>query len=429
MSGAKWGMEWGYARGSICGRSPAPQLATLKRAGRRPSALPTRNIGFPCYSRDCEKTDLKSQIKLGRVFGIQIGLHYSWFLIALLIVLSLSSQFHATNPEWGDGVILVMAVATAILFFVSLLLHELAHSLVATSNNLPVKEITLFALGGVSQIEKNPESAKLEFWMAFVGPLTSAVIGGICLLAATVLGGAAHNPGMAMLLWLGYINLSLAAFNLLPGYPLDGGRVLRAIIWWKTGNADRSTQLAARVGQVVALGFIVLGIVQYFTGAGIGGLWMAFIGWFLLQASRESYVQVGIAHALKDVRVADVMTHDCPTVDGWLNVQNFVDQELLHTAKRCFIVVEKGEITGLVTPHEVKQIDRARWPYVTLHEIMRPLESLRSVTPEASLTNALESMSRYDLNQLPVISNGHLDGVLSRAQVLSYLQTHAELRG
>jgi len=205
-----------------------------------------------------------------------------------------------------------LAVATAILFFVWLLLHELAHSLVATSNNLPVKEITLFALGGVSQIEKNPMSAKVEFWMAFVGPLTSAVIGVICLTLARLIGDLSSDPWMAMLLWLGYINLSLAAFNLIPGYPLDGGRVLRALIWWKTGDADRSTQSAARVGQVVAFGFIALGIVQYFGGAGIGGLWIAFIGWFLLQAARESYVQVGLAHALKGVRVADVMTRDCP---------------------------------------------------------------------------------------------------------------------
>jgi len=234
---------------------------------------------------------------------------------------------------------------------------------------------------------------------------------------------------MAMLLWLGYINLSLAAFNLIPGYPLDGGRVLRALIWWRTGDADRSTQSAARVGQVVAFGFIALGIVQYFGGAGIGGLWIAFIGWFLLQAARESYVQVGLAHALKGVRVADVMTRDCPTVDGWLNVQNLVEQELLRTGQRCFIVVDKGKITGLVTPHEIKQIDRAKWPFVTLHDIMRPLEDLQSVTPDTPLTSALESMSRYDLNQLPVVSNSHLEGVLSRAQVLSYLQTHAELRG
>ena len=183
-----------------------------------------------------------------------------------------------------------------------------------------------------------------------------------------------------------------------------------------------------RVGQVVAFGFIALGIFRFFGGAGIGGLWIAFIGWFLLQAARESYVQVGLAHALEGVRVADVMTRDCPTVDGWLNVQNFVEQELLRTGRRCFIVVDKGEITGLVTPHEIKQIDRAKWPFMTLHDIMRPLEDLRSVTPDTPLTSALESMSRYDLNQLPVVSNGHLEGVLSRADVLSYLQTHAEMQ-
>jgi len=370
---------------------------------------------------------MRSQIKLGSVFGIKIGLHYSWFLIALLIVFSLSSQFHSSNSNWGDGVILTMAIATALLFFVSLLLHELAHSLVATANKLPVKEITLFALGGVSQIEKNPTSAKIEFWMAFVGPLTSAVIGGICLTLAHLIGNPSSSPGTAMLLWLGYINLTLAGFNLLPGYPLDGGRVLRALIWWKTGNADRSTQSAARVGQLVALAFIAIGIFQFFRGAGVGGLWIAFIGWFLLQAARESYMQVGVSHALEGVRVSDVMTRDCPTVDGFTNVQNFVEHQLLRTGQRCFFVMNKGEIAGLVTPHEVKEIDRAKWPYMTMYDIMRPVEDLRAVTPDAPLQSALESMSRYDLNQLPVISNGHLEGLLTRAHVLGYLQTHAEL--
>ncbi len=371
---------------------------------------------------------MRSQIKLGRVFGIEIGLHYSWFVIALLIVFSLSSEFHAKNAQWGDGVILTLSIATAVLFFVSLLLHELAHSVVATSHGLPVKEITLFALGGVSQIEKNPTSAKLEFWMAFVGPLASAVIGGVCLLAARVVDGGSSDPWMAMLLWLGYINLTLAAFNLIPGYPLDGGRVLRAIIWWKTGDADRSTRAAAKVGQAVAFAFIAVGIFRFFGGAGVGGLWIAFIGWFLLQAARESYVQVGLAHALEGVRVADVMTRDCPTVDGWLNLQNFVEQELLRSGRRCFIVIDKGEMTGLVTPHEVKQIDRAKWPFTTLHDVMRPIGDIRSVAPDTPLAGALELMSREDLNQLPVVSNGHLEGVLSRAQVISYLQTSAELR-
>ena len=371
---------------------------------------------------------MRSQVKLGRVLGIQIGLHYSWFLIALLIVFSLSSQFHASNPGWGDRVILTMAIATAIMFFVSLLLHELAHSLVATSNGLPVKEITLFALGGVSQIEKNPTSAKLEFWMAFVGPLTSAVIGGVCVVSARLLGQPASDPWMAMLLWLGYINLSLAVFNLLPGYPLDGGRVLRAIIWWKTGQANRSTQLAAQTGQVVAFGFIALGIFEFFSGAGFGGLWIAFIGWFLLQAAKESYLQVGLTEALKDVRVADLMTPDCPTVDESMSVELLVDSEFLRTGQRCFIVAGKGVMVGLVTPHEVKQLDRAKWRSTSVHEIMRPLRDLRSVMPDAPVMRALETMGQFDLNQLPVISNRHLEGVLSRAHVLNYLQTHAELR-
>src|SRR5277367_2002757 len=225
------------------------------------SSIPQR------YSRKGDKA-LRSQIKLGKIFGIQIGLHYSWFLIALLIVYSLSSQFHASNPAWGDRVILAISIATAVLFFASLLTHELAHSLVATANQLPVKEITLFALGGVSQIEKNPVSAKVELWMAFVGPLTSAIIGGICLGIAHLIGNAKTDPWVAMLLWLGYINLSLAAFNLLPGYPLDGGRVLRALIWWKIGDADRSTQISAKVGQVIAFGFIAMGIFRFFGGAG-----------------------------------------------------------------------------------------------------------------------------------------------------------------
>lgn len=372
---------------------------------------------------------MRSQIKLGSIFGIKIGLHYSWFLIALLIVYSLSAQFHAGNPEWGDTVILALAVATAILFFVSLLLHELAHSLVATANQIPVKEITLFALGGVSQIEKNPVSAKIEFWMAFVGPLTSAVIGLICLALVRAIGNPSSDPLVAVLLWLGYINLMLAGFNLIPGYPLDGGRVLRALIWWRIGDADRSTQYAARVGQAVAFGFIALGIFQFFAGAGIGGLWIAFIGWFLLQAARESDLQVGLAHTLKGVQVADVMTQDCPTVDGSMNVQNFVEQELLRTGRRFFFVLDQGEFSGLVTAHEIKQIDKGKWPFMTLHDIMRPLKDLRSVTPDAPLISALESMSRYDLNQLPVISGSHLKGVLSRTQVLGYLQTHAELRG
>ncbi len=370
---------------------------------------------------------MRSQINLGRVFGIRIGLHYSWFIIAFLIVFSLSAQFHTSNPEWGDSVILALAGATATLFFVSLLLHELAHSVVAKSRGLPVREITLFALGGVSQIEKEPTSAKMEFWMAFVGPLTSACIGLFCLALSRLL-GTPSSPIKALVSWLGYINLALAGFNMIPGYPLDGGRILRALIWWKTGDVERSTRMASRVGQAVGLIFIGIGILQFFGGAGIGGLWIAFIGWFLLQAAGESYLQTGLKRAIEGVKVGDVMTSDCPTVNGNLNLQHFVEEQLLPTGRRCFVVLENGVIAGLVTPHEVKQVDRTRWPFTTLHDIMRPLEQMRTVTPDTPMISALEMMSSHDLNQLPVVSGGRLVGVLSRAQLLSFLRTRTELQ-
>jgi len=321
-----------------------------------------------------------------------------------------------------------MAIGTALLFFLSLLLHEMAHSLVATANGLPVKEITLFALGGVSQITKEPATAKIEFRMALAGPLTSAVIGATCLAAAHLAGGGVPSPPVTILQWLGYINCTLAIFNLIPGYPLDGGRILRAIVWWITGDANRSTRLASRSGQFVGFAFILFGMVRYFGGGGIGALWMAFIGWFLLQAARESYLRVGLAGALSGVSVANIMTRDCATADAWLNLQNFVESELLPTGRRCFVVMENGTVAGLVTPHEIKHVERAKWPYTTLRDVMRPIEDVRTVTPQTPLTEALEMMNGKDLNQLPVIADGHLEGMLSRTDLLRYLRTRLEFQ-
>ena len=228
---------------------------------------------------------MKAQIKLGRIFGVQIGLHYSWFIIALLITLSLAAQFKVSNPDWSDGLRWGLAILTAVLFFAAIVAHELSHAAVAKARGLPVRSITLFALGGVAQIEKEAADAKTEFWMGIIGPITSLVIGAVCLAVTLALGWKPpefpKNPLPAMLMWLGYINISLGIFNLVPGFPLDGGRVLRGIIWWITGDATRATRIASRIGQLIAFGFILLGLVRFFGGAGFGGLWIAFIGWFL----------------------------------------------------------------------------------------------------------------------------------------------------
>jgi Zn-dependent protease/predicted transcriptional regulator len=374
---------------------------------------------------------MRTNIKLGRVFGIQIGLHYSWFLIAFLIVLSVAGEFSAAHKDWSHGLIWSLAVVTAVLFFVSLLLHELAHSLVAQSRNLPVRSITLFALGGISQIEGNAPDARTEFSIAIAGPITSFAIGCVCLVTARWCGWTPGvnptAPVVAMLVWLGYINAGLGIFNLIPGYPLDGGRVLRAALWWKTGDADRSTRIAARIGEGVGVTFIALGVIQAFGGAGLNGLWMAFIGWFLTQAAAESYFEVKAVPFLKRLHVADVMSSDCPIVDGRLNVQRFVDQEMLRSGKRCFLVEENGRFAGLITPNEIKHVDRSEWTSTTLSSVMLPAARLRAVTPETTLKDALDVMATNDLNQLPVLADGHLRGTVSRSQVLQLFQTRADL--
>jgi len=374
---------------------------------------------------------MRSSIRLGKLFGIEIGLHYSWFLIALLITMSLGSQFQASRPEWGSTIIWALSALTAILFFVTLVAHEMSHAMMARARGLKTTAITLFALGGVAQIEKEPEDAKTEFLVGIVGPLSSAVIGLISLAIAWGLGwriGAEPaTPVRAMFVWLGYINLSVAAFNMIPGYPLDGGRILRSILWLTSRDALRATQRAAAVGKVIALLLIAFGIFRFFGGAGFGGLWFAFIGWFLLQAATASASSVAVTAGLKGVRVSDVMTADCVTLDGNMNVEHFVENFLLRSGKRCFVVQQNGEVAGLVTSHEIKELERPRWPYTTLSDIMRPLDQLHTVAPTTPVMEALETMGRDDVNQLPVVSGNHLDGIITRANVLQFLQTRTEL--
>jgi Zn-dependent protease len=374
---------------------------------------------------------MHAQIRLGRIAGISIGLHYSWFIIAFLITLSLIGRFSAVTPKWSSATVWSAAIVTGLLFFVALLLHELAHSLLAKSRGLRVRAITLFALGGVSQIESEAPDAKSEFWIAIVGPLASLVIGIVCLLLARstgwILNSEPRTPISAVLVWLGYINLMLAAFNLVPGYPLDGGRVLRALIWWNTHSIDRSTRIAARVGQVVAFLFIFLGLYQFFLGKNFGGLWLAFIGWFLLDASRSSYAQVEITEGIRDRRVSDIMDRDFSAVEAHLSLQDFVHRYLLASGRRCFVVVQNNNLAGLITTKEVTGVERDRWPQTSVQSVMRPLSQLRTVMPDTPAIRALEIMSREDINQLPVVSDGQLVGFFSRSSVMGFLRNRAEL--
>jgi CBS domain-containing protein len=227
--------------------------------------------------------------------------------------------------------------------------------------------------------------------------------------------------------WLGYINLLLAAFNMIPGFPLDGGRVLRAIIWWINHDERRSTLIAARVGQIIALAFIGWGIFRFFTGAGLGGLWLAFIGWFLMQAAGGSYMQVEASTALRGLKVRDVMSQECGTVQAGTNLLDFVHESLLRTGRRCFVVLEGEHMAGMVTTHEIKEVPQARWGNLHVGDVMLPNARIHAVTPDMSVYEALEILGREDINQLPVIYDGHLEGILTRGHVLQVLQSHAEL--
>jgi len=375
---------------------------------------------------------MRSNIKLGTISGIEIGLHYSWFIIAALIAFSLSEHFRQVNPSWGPGLIWIAALVTAALFFVTLLLHELAHSLVAQARGLKVRAITLFALGGVSQIQDDATDAKTELLVAIAGPVASLIISVGCLAIALGLGWhRSTEPQTAVtgvLVWLGYINVGLAVFNMIPGFPLDGGRVLRAIVWAITKNADRSTRIAARVGQFVAFLFILDGIWQFFSGAGFGGLWIAFIGWFLMDAAKASYAEVEITAALRGLRVSEVMSRDCAIVSPRMSLQEFVNTYLLRAGERCFAVQDQGHFVGLITPRDVGGIPRDRWDKSTVREAMRPLQELQVITPDTPVLDALKLVTSKDVNQLPVVANGTLQGVISRSQLVQLLQVRSELQ-
>jgi len=371
---------------------------------------------------------MRSNIKLGRISGIEIGLHYSWFVIAALIAFSLGQHFRQINPSWSASEIWITAIVTAGLFFVTLLLHELAHSLVAQKRGLKVTGITLFALGGVSQIQDDATDAKTEFWVAIAGPIASVVIGLGCLGIALGLGWRRstdpQNVVTAVLVWLGYINISLAVFNLIPAFPLDGGRVLRSIVWAITKNQVRSTRIAARIGEIVAFLFIIDGIWKYLSGAGIGGLWIAFIGWFLLDAARASYSQVKkTGTVVRDMRVSQLMSRGCVAVDRGMSLRELVDTYLLKTSQRCFAVTDRGRVVGVITRTDVGAIPRELWSTTTVRAAMHPLQEMPTVTPNTSVLDAMKLVLRSHVNQLLVMDNGVLEGIIFRSQMVGLLRT------
>jgi len=363
-----------------------------------------------------------NSFQIGKLFGISIRIDATWFVIFALIAWTLGSHyFPQFYPNWNQMIYWIMAVLTAIIFFASVVAHELAHSLVSKARGVPVRSITLFIFGGVAEITDEPKKPASEFWMAIAGPLTSIAIaiifGGFYFLA-----GRSKTPFSAMSLWLSGINMTIAVFNLIPGFPLDGGRVLRSIIWRITGNIRSATRVASIVGRIVAYLFILWGIYRIFFNNDIfGGIWIAFIGWFLENAASSSYRQLALKEALQGVRVRDVMMSDCPRLAYNLTIRELVDTYILHSNHQCFPVINNETVIGIITIQSIKEVPRESWESVMINEIMIPLTEMISVSPDEEVFSVLQKMAISRVSQIPVIQEGQLVGMISRDSLINII--------
>ncbi len=390
-------------------------------------------------------------IGLGRLFGVDIRLDFTLIIVFFLVATNLGEgTLPEWHPDWSPGLVWAVAIGAAVLFFASVVLHELAHALVAKAQGIPVKSITLFMLGGVAQIERDPATPRGEFAMAIVGPLTSIAIGVLCM----ALGGAglrmsadsfAQHPSEALrelgplatlLLWLGPLNLVLGVFNLIPGFPLDGGRVFRSILWAITGDKARASTWAGLTGRVFGGLLLALGVLMAFgsvfpiVGGGLAqGIWFMLIGWYLGGAAQASVEQVTVHDALKDVVVRTLMLTRFDTVDRRVSVEHFVREHVMGSDQRCFPVTSDGRFVGLLSLSDVRAA-RGEWGSTEVGALMTPAERIGTVLPEASAADALDDLARRDVDQLAVVdAGGELVGLLRRRDILQWLSLHPPARG
>jgi Zn-dependent protease/predicted transcriptional regulator len=375
----------------------------------------------PVTARDSAPT---TGFRIGRVFGIPIYLHASWFIIFFLITLMLRAQFISQHPNWSTPQYWALGVLTSVLFFTSVVFHELSHSAVAKHYRIPVASITLFVFGGLARITREPDNAKQEFNIAIAGPLSSVFLSGCFWLITRYFHGNDMVQAAATFLW--ETNLALAVFNLVPGFPLDGGRILRGIVWGLTGNFSRATKISSTAGKIFAYLMIILGVLIALKGDWVNGLWTAFIGWFLLSAAQESLMQVAMRHTLTDVRAADIMTRDIPTVPRDMSVEDYV-HEVLRTGRRCHIVTGAGRPVGLVTLHAARTLPREEWANTSIQAVMMPVDRIHSASPTEPALAILQRMQSEDINQMPVISDENIVGMIDRDTILRMLQTRLQV--
>jgi len=369
---------------------------------------------------------MRSSVKLARIAGIDIGIHYTWLFAFALIAWSLAEGFFpSTFTGYGTTTYWLLGVAGAIGLFGSVLFHELSHSLVARARGMSVSSITLFIFGGVSNLKEEPKSARDEFLVAIVGPLSSFLLAAVCWPLSQRL-SPDTNPVGALLAYLAFVNLMLGAFNLVPGFPLDGGRVLRSIVWAVTGRMDRATQIASYSGQAIGFILIFWGVSRLLGGDFLGGLWTAFIGWFLNNAAESTRQEQTVERTLAGIRVSEVMDLSPPVVDPGLPVYQFVFAHVLGHGQRVALVERSGQLLGIVSITDAKHVPESAWSTTPVANIMTRAP-LRTVSPTTAVADALQLLTENEINQVPVVDESSVVGMLSRADVLRLLQLRKEV--
>lgn len=369
---------------------------------------------------------MNTSFRLGKVFGVEIGVHWSWIFIFFIVTWSFAAGvFEEFYPEWSTEQKWVGGALVSAVFFLSVLLHELSHAIVSNRNGLPVETITLFVFGGVANLSKEPDNAKLEFKIAVVGPLTSLALGALFAALWAILYNI--NDGVAGICAnLALINASLAVFNMLPGFPLDGGRVFRSIVWSRNRNRLRATKTASVVGEWIAYGVMAIGIIETLF-VGLGGLWLLLIGFFLKNAAGASYEQLLLETTLSGVHARDVMKKDFISVEPDVNIEELVHDYVLRRNARCFAVIAAGEFAGLVTLTDIRNLERDEWPTTSVYRAMTPRSRLHTVVPDEDMTAVLQLMAHHDVNQIPVVWGREIVGMLERGDVMRFIKLRSDL--
>jgi len=366
---------------------------------------------------------------LGKAFGIPVFVDFSWLLIFFLITVTISQDFAKEHPNWLPAQHWFAGVLTSVLFFVCVFLHEVGHSLVARAFGIPVTSITLFIFGGVSQMREEPRKPSHEFLIAIAGPLTSVVLGVVFLILAQLTGTKTDPAPMfqSICFWLAVINFMLATFNMVPGFPLDGGRVLRSAIWSLSGQFEWATRVAASIGSFIAYFFIAVGIyMAFFHQLFINGLWIAFIGWFLLMAARSSVVQLATRRAFIGLKVGDIIEQMPLRVSPAMSVQALVDGPILQHGLVTFVVEDDGVLRGMVTLHQVKATSREEWANTPLQSIMIPAREIVVVQSHVPLLTVMQMMDERAISQMPVVEEDHVLGIVTREGLLRVLRNQIE---